>query len=469
MLVLAVCAALAGMAAWPATVDDRAAGLLQRPVARADVVIVALDSALPDPARTWPRSELAMLIERLLAQQPNALVVDSPLSGHGDAAADSRLAALLSGPPAVIPTLPDAATPLPPALAAVARPGHGLLPRDADGRVRHYLPLLYDDTGTAWPALAVAATADAAPPTTGMPPARWRLPARAAEVPVYSARALLDRRAPLPPLRGRWIVVGPIQPGGAAVLPGPAGSAPRHPVQYQALALQALLDDAMLVPLPAPMQALLSIVLVLLVLLPAPPGRRWLPPAAGILATLALAWWLPRGPGLWFAPAATLVLQSLGLLACLVLQHPAWSGLAARRHLLARLRRLPVGGEGAHALLTIEPADDGRRTRRRWHCLVRLLPAHARRPADLVARLGPRRVALLLPATSHDAAQSILDAIRGEAAFAGPAHRDPPLQLHGRLWVCDGGGCGCIARLQTQGAGPRQRGRSGDAVPRGPG
>ena len=414
----------------------------------------------PEDPWPWSSARLAGLLDRLRGAGARGVGLDLPLRAGVDPAGDARLARTLIdnrvalGVPlsAVDATAPQARMP-PVEFADAARLGHLLLPRDRDGRIREHLAYVVTADGVRWPSL-VQALARPGSALGGRPADHWRVGALAdsAVPPTLPAAGVLDGSVGASQLQGRWILVGLGDPALQPRLRGPSGSPALFPVEHQARALAALLQDSTPRPLPVAMQAMTSILLAgMPVLLGLSGGWRGRGMAVALLAGLALppalcAWLLGRQ--FWFAPGGAMAVLGTGLLAWIATvlgsylrrQRSAPGGLVSRRCLDAALQDARDAGR-PHALLLFELDAAGPAAQADVCRLATLLRERARRPGDVAAHLGGGRFALLLPGMPVNAAEQILDQLRGAAALELPGRLEA--SVHG----CRGEGCDCERRL----------------------
>ena len=252
---------------------------------------------------------------------------------------------------------------------------------------------------------------------------------------------VLNDRVPAAQLKDHWILVGVTAAGmgGDVATPGWHANAPRlSGVDYQANALNMLLQDSAIVPLSTVAQSLLSIFLVVLpLLIYGLPGFRKIstPIVLALLAvplvTLLLLW-----QGYWFAPLSAWVVLCIGTGMRLVrvvrrtqrrAQSDPLTGLANRHRfdeaLALELRSAQRSGQPLSLLLLDvdhfkglndsqgHPAGD-----KVLRTLSGVLRDRARRPRDLVARLGGDEFAILLPETSSQAAAAIATTVHVDLA-----------------------------------------------------
>lgn len=431
------------------------------------VTVVGLDGAEP-----WRNSRTADLLEQLQAAGVRGIALDLPLRSQAeDPAGDARLVRALLDDRVVLGVAlqareggrPRVAMP-PVEFADAARLGHAQLPVDRDGRVRDHLPHIISVDGIRWPSLALALvrSGDAVGAGRMETPGRWRVAydnGRAAPRMLH-ASDVLGGQAGAGLLGDQWVLVGVTDPARLARVPGPFGGPALYPVEHQARALVSLLDGTVAAPLPAAVQALLSLFLAggaVFAGLGGRPGPWRMPLAllAGIAAALLLATALLHGQR-WFAPGGVVLVLAAVLLACGAMRlrrrmrdRRLLPGLATRGRLASAVQAVRAEGT-PHALLLLEAPGEARgdapggehgEARR----IARLLQARARRPGDLAAHLGDGRFALLLPGTSAAAAERILEDIR-----AHDVETEAPLRLAGSIHACAGGDCDCLRHLAVR-------------------
>ena len=251
---------------------------------------------------------------------------------------------------------------------------------------------------------------------------------------------VLDGLVPGASLRGRWILVTPVIPG---LGPGSTGvdamDASMAAVDYQLAALDALVQERSVVPLSLTAHILLTTLLVTApLLLAASRGVHSL--GAPVLVAMALAvllsWSLLHLLQLWFAPGSALLLLALAAAVWAAQrlrevrsaeQVDPLTGLPNRQMLLESLQQELRGARRAAQPLSLlligidQPLDPGLpQGRHVLDALDRKLSTHlrtrARRPRDVVARLGAGRFAILLPETSSQAAAAIATTIHVDLA-----------------------------------------------------
>lgn len=442
------------------------------------ILLVAIDEkSLAELGRwPWSRRTHAGLVERLTAAGVNGVALNILLSEPAlyDPEGDALLAqALNRSGKVVLPVYTQAAYPDGPAVELMPIPefagsaaslGHVDMPLDADGVPRN--AFLRAGLGSAhWPALALAlsqtglepipnatlpglrsAEQDPAQPA----PLRWM---RDYQVLVPYANPpdgyrkvsyadVFNGRVPPAMLRGQWILVGVTAPGmgGEIATPGRQPTEPRMAgVDYQANVLNMLLHGHAVVPLTLPAQVLLSIALLTLpLLLFGLKGLQhmWRPLALVSVLVPLVAFLLLRFADLWFPPVPALAVLGLGavLLAARSLRrtrHQAQSDpltrLANRSRFDAALDQELRSTRRSDQPLSVllldvdhfrqlnesqgQPVgDEVLRT------LAGILRGRARRPRDLVARLGGGEFAVLLPETTPQSAAAIATTIHVDLA-----------------------------------------------------
>ena len=452
--------------------------LVQRSAHAADerILVVAVDEkSLAELGRwPWSRRVHAQLIDALSASGAKSIALDILLSEPAlyDPEGDALLTqALTRSHKVVLPVFAEPQQqngplvellPIPEFAASAAALGHVDMALDSDGVARSMF--LRAGLGTPhWPSLALAlhqlgnepGGSDGNLPGLRNPQAGTVAPqdwVRDHEVLVpyvnpphgfkrVSYSDVLNDRVPAAQLKDRWILVGVTAAGmgGDVATPGWHANAPRlSGVDYQANALNMLLQDSAIVPLSTVAQSLLSIFLVVLpLLIYGLPGFRKIstPIVLALLAvplvTLLLLW-----QGYWFAPLSAWVVLCIGTGMRLVrvvrrtqrrAQSDPLTGLANRHRfdeaLALELRSAQRSGQPLSLLLLDvdhfkglndsqgHPAGD-----KVLRTLSGVLRDRARRPRDLVARLGGDEFAILLPETSSQAAAAIATTVHVDLA-----------------------------------------------------
>ncbi len=452
--------------------------LVQRSAHAADerILVVAVDEkSLAELGRwPWSRRVHAQLIDALSASGAKSIALDILLSEPAlyDPEGDALLTqALTRSHKVVLPVFAEPQQqngplvellPIPEFAASAAALGHVDMALDSDGVARSMF--LRAGLGTPhWPSLALAlhqlgnepGGSDGNLPGLRNPQAGTVAPqdwVRDHEVLVpyvnpphgfkrVSYSDVLNDRVPAAQLKDRWILVGVTAAGmgGDVATPGWHANAPRlSGVDYQANALNMLLQDSAIVPLSTVVQSLLSIFLVVLpLLIYGLPGFRKIstPIVLALLAvplvTLLLLW-----QGYWFAPLSAWVVLCIGTGMRLVrvvrrtqrrAQSDPLTGLANRHRfdeaLALELRSAQRSGQPLSLLLLDvdhfkglndsqgHPAGD-----KVLRTLSGVLRDRARRPRDLVARLGGDEFAILLPETSSQAAAAIATTVHVDLA-----------------------------------------------------
>ena len=452
--------------------------LVQRSAHAADerILVVAVDEkSLAELGRwPWSRRVHAQLIDALSASGAKSIALDILLSEPAlyDPEGDALLTqALTRSHKVVLPVFAEPQQqngplvellPIPEFAASAAALGHVDMALDSDGVARSMF--LRAGLGTPhWPSLALAlhqlgnepGESDGNLPGLRNPQAGTVAPqdwVRDHEVLVpyvnpphgfkrVSYSDVLNDRVPAAQLKDRWILVGVTAAGmgGDVATPGWHANAPRlSGVDYQANALNMLLQDSAIVPLSTVAQSLLSIFLVVLpLLIYGLPGFRKIstPIVLALLAvplvTLLLLW-----QGYWFAPLSAWVVLCIGTGMRLVrvvrrtqrrAQSDPLTGLANRHRfdeaLALELRSAQRSGQPLSLLLLDvdhfkglndsqgHPAGD-----KVLRTLSGVLRDRARRPRDLVARLGGDEFAILLPETSSQSAAAIATTVHVDLA-----------------------------------------------------
>ena len=452
--------------------------LIQRSAQTADerILVVAIDEKSLAELGRWPWSRRihAQLVDALSAADARGIALDILLSEPAlyDPEGDALLAqALGRSHKVVLPVFAEPQQqngplvellPIPEFAASAAALGHVDMALDSDGVARSMF--LRAGLGTPhWPSLALALHQLDNEPTTSdgeLPGLRNTQAGTAAlqdwvrdhEVLVpyvnppdgfkrVSYSDVVNGRVPAASLKGRWILVGVTAAGmgGDVATPGWHANAPRlSGVDYQANALNMLLQDNAIVPLSTPVQILLSIFLILLpLLLYGLPGFRKisrpivLALVAVPLVTLLLLW-----QGYWFAPLSAWLVLCIGTAMRLAravrhtqqrAQSDPLTGLANRHRfdetLALELRSAQRSGQPLSLLLLdvdhFKGLNDslGHPTGDKvLRTLSGVLKDRARRPRDLVARLGGDEFAILLPETSAQAAAAIATTVHVDLA-----------------------------------------------------
>lgn len=440
------------------------------------IVVLAIDEkSLAELGRwPWSRRTHAELIDRLTAADVRGIGLDILLSDPAlyDPEGDALLAQALSrSGKVVLPVYAEAENrngptvelmPIPEFAASAAALGHVETGQNADGVVRD--AFLRAGVGSAhWPSLALALSQLGTPgaATASLPglrnpepeqiaPQRWvrdyqvRVPYAdpADGFPRVSYADVLKGRVAVSKLRGRWILVGATAPAIGEQLAAPGGYAAGSrlsAVDYQANVLSMLLRGDAIVPLGLPAQLLLSIALVVAPLLLF--GLRglqkiWQPIAIAMALALLLSFLLLRFGDAWFPPMSALAVLGIGALSWLVrllrrtrhqTQSDSLTGLPNRirfdEELGQALRQAQRSGQPLSLLLL--DVDHFRRLNDNLgqqagdevlRILSTILRGRARRPRDLVARLGGDQFAVLLPETTPQSAAAIATTIHVDLA-----------------------------------------------------
>ena len=452
--------------------------LVQRSAHAADerILVVAVDEkSLAELGRwPWSRRVHAQLIDALSASGAKSIALDILLSEPAlyDPEGDALLTqALTRSHKVVLPVFAEPQQqngplvellPIPEFAASAAALGHVDMALYSDGVARSMF--LRAGLGTPhWPSLALAlhqlgnepGESDGNLPGLRNPQAGTVAPqdwVRDHEVLVpyvnpphgfkrVSYSDVLNDRVPAAQLKDRWILVGVTAAGmgGDVATPGWHANAPRlSGVDYQANALNMLLQDSAIVPLSTVVQSLLSIFLVVLpLLIYGLPGFRKIstPIVLALLAvplvTLLLLW-----QGYWFAPLSAWVVLCIGTGMRLVrvvrrtqrrAQSDPLTGLANRHRfdeaLALELRSAQRSGQPLSLLLLdvdhfkgLNDSQGHPTGDKVLRTLSGVLRDRARRPRDLVARLGGDEFAILLPETSSQAAAAIATTVHVDLA-----------------------------------------------------
>lgn len=446
------------------------------------IALVEIDQASIGRIGPWPWSRRvhARLLERLTEAGARGVALDLLLSEPAlfDPEGDALLArAIDRNGKVVLPVYAAAGAtvgtpvellPIREFASAAAALGHVEQARDIDGRSRSLY--LRGGVGAAhWPALSLAMLQLG----QGDEAALRDLPALHVEPPaVAEGEWLHDRKVMLPhaagrdaydhfsyadvleggvpeaSLRGRWILVTPVLPALGAGPAGVQGPGSRMAaVDYQLAALDALVQERSIVPLSLIAQILMTTLLVLVPALAATSRGLHALGAPALVATalvVLLTWVLLRYAQLWFPPGAALLLLAVAGAAWAAHrlrqlrqtgQVDPLTGLANRQmffdSLQQELRSARRSGQSLSLLLlevdqlpeagqsSIGPARAAA-----LRTLATVLCSRARRPRDLVARLGGGRFAILLPETTGQAAAAIATTIHVDLANRAMAH-DP--------------------------------------------
>ncbi|MET0807438.1 MAG: CHASE2 domain-containing protein [Pseudoxanthomonas sp.] len=440
------------------------------------VLVVAIDEkSLAELGRwPWSRRTHAELLERLDQAGIRGVALNLLLSEPAlfDPEGDALLAqALNRSGKVVLPVYAEAEhpngpsvelMPIPEFAAAAAAIGHVDMAPDGDGVARSMF--LRAGLGSAhWPSLALALSqlGNDSIPTAELPglrvadvqeasPHRW---VRDYQVLVPYRNPLsgfqnvsyvdvLKGRVPASSLAGRWVLVGVT----AAGMGNETATPGRYPnellmpgVGYQANALDMLVHNDVVVPLSITAQVSLSILLVILpLLLFGLPGLqpKWRAMLIALLAVPVLSWLLLKFGNLWYPPVSALLVLGVGALSLVwrrlrrtrkQAQSDPLTGLANRikfdEELEQELRSSRRSGQPLSLLLLDvdhfkrlndglgNPAGD-----EVLRALSTILRGRARRPRDLVARLGSDEFAVLLPETTPQAAAAIATTIHVDLA-----------------------------------------------------
>ncbi|MFT3763100.1 MAG: CHASE2 domain-containing protein [Pseudoxanthomonas sp.] len=472
----AALAALLALSGATARVDAWCHDVLSRLTAPAPdprIVVVAIDQASlselgPWP---WPRRVHARLVDRLTAIGVRGVALDVLLTEPAlyDPEGDALLArALRRNGRAVLPVQVEGGggkpmvelPPIPEFAAAAAALGHAGRATDGDGVSRGVF--LHAGLGAPrWPALALALRdpgdrgASLPDPRDfdgggGAAAQRWtrsgyRLVSFARPADGFlrvSYADVLAGRVDDARLHDRWVLVGSVDAnaGDRVAIPFGAGDGARLPeVEYHANVLNALVDGAVITPMrPLARSALAAALAALPLLLLGLPGLRrlWQPLLLAGAATVLLALALPVLADVWFPPTPALLVLALGALLWRLrklrdrrhlAQTDALTGLANRERLDAALAHelqavrhhgqplslLMVDVDRFRQLVAVSGKEAGDAALR---TIADALRKRARRPRDLVARIGGDEFVAMLPETSAHAAAAIATTLHVDLA-----------------------------------------------------
>ncbi|WP_162455909.1 CHASE2 domain-containing protein [Pseudoxanthomonas kalamensis] len=461
------------------------------------VVVIAIDEkSLAELGRwPWSRRVHARLIDRLGDIGVRGIGLNLLLSEPAlyDPEGDALLArALERSGKVVLPVYAEEEysngpsvelLPIPEFSATAAALGHVDQSADSDGITRSMY--LRAGLGSAhWPSLALALAQLDKPelagdsslpgeqlgelPEDGLVPHRWVRNNRVLMpyldppdgFPEASYADVLNGRIAEPMLRNRLILIGMTASGMGDGLVPPGRGARLSGVEYQANALNMLLQGKAISPLGLPARVALSLLLICLPLaLLGLPGMRklWQPLLLGIALALLLSLLLLHLAHAWFAPTAVLLVLLLGLLLWLLhalrhtyhrAQSDALTGLANRirfNEALEQELRVARRSKQPLSLLLLDidyfkQLNDSRGHAmgdRVLHALAATLQNRARRPRDLIARLGGDEFAVLLPETSAQAAAAIATTLHVDLANL-PGKREGDLPMAARFTVSIG-------------------------------
>ncbi|MEO6518712.1 MAG: CHASE2 domain-containing protein [Pseudoxanthomonas sp.] len=465
-----------GAATWRADawIYDQLARRFSAPVDERIVVLAIDEKSLAELGRwPWSRRIHAALINRLTAAGAKGVAMNILLSEPAlfDPEGDALLAQALSrNGKVVLPVYvaPEHANgtavellPIPEFAGAAASLGHVDMPVDADGVARS--AFLRAGLGSAhWPALALALSQIGTEPNpaAALPGLRGSQPGKASPqrwmrdyqvlVPYLDAddafrtvsyADVMGGRVADPVLRGRWILIGVTAPGmgNEPATFAAANPAQRSGVDYQANLLNMLLQGNAAAPLGLTAQILLSTALVALPLLllglRGLPDLRWPIAIAGLLVVVTSVLLL-RLVDVWFPPVPALSVLALAALLVLLrllrrMRQQAQSDPLTRLPNRSRFDqeleqelRLAESSEQPLSLLLLD-LDHFKRLNDRLGqpagdkilcTFSEILRGRARRPRDLVARLGGDQFAVLLPETTPQSAAAIATTIHVDLA-----------------------------------------------------
>ncbi len=449
------------------------------------IVLVEIDDrSLAELGRwPWSRRTHAQMIDRLTAAGTRGVGLNLLLSEPAlfDPEGDALLArALGKNGKVVLPVYSEAMTaaatgvelvPIPEFAASAVALGYVDVPVEADGVARSLF--LHAGLGSPrWPSLALALqqTGDPAQAVEPLPglrsgvpgdltPQRWvrddrvLIPqiAAADEFRRVSYADVLNGRIADSELRDKWVLIGATAAAAGDAAAAPEDAARSSSLHYLANALNALAQGNTVVPFSFLQQLLLSLALVALPLLLC--GLRilrkpWWPVLAALVLTPLVSLLLLRSGHLWFAPMPAMLVLVLALLGYLLYgrQLMRWQGQADPLTGLAnRLRfddqleqelRIARRDDQPLSLLVLDVDHFKRFNETLGHAagdevlrtLAKVLSARARRPRDLVARLGGDKFAILLPETTTQAAAAIATTLHVDlASLPKAANGDQPL------------------------------------------
>lgn len=463
---------------------------LVAPAANPRIVVVAIDQPSLAELGQWPWSRRvhAKLIDRLTAAGARGIALDVLLTEPAlyDPEGDALLArALDRNGRTVLPVFAESADganatielpPIPEFAAAAAALGHVDPAPDRDGASRGMY--LHAGLGAPrWPALMLALHDPHGGALSGLqdfegseasPPQNWvrdgyrLLPfVRPADgFRRFSYADVLAGRVAGEELRDRWVLVGVDAAGMGDTVAVPGRRDGLAGVYYQANALNALASGAVIAPLGRGARIALSALLAILpLLLLGLPGlqRIWHVLAIAAAATLLLSLALLTLAGYWFPPLPTLLVLALGLAlwqrkrvrkSRRLAQTDPLTGLANRslfdealkhellatRHNGLPLSLLLVDADRFRQFVAAHGEDSGNAAMR---LLADTLRNRARRPRDLVARVGGDEFAVLLPETSAHAAAAIATTLHVDLAGLS-GKREGGLPADARLTVSIG-------------------------------
>lgn len=410
----------------------------------------------------WPRSTHARLLNRLTDAGTGRVVLDLMLSepDRTDNAQDAELAAaILRNGNVVLPVVAappsgqrvaEELLPIPLIAANTATLGHSDIEVDKDGVARG-LYLTGGIGSPRWPALGLALAGltgplpglrEAPPPSTS--PFQWhrdhyvrvRYAGPPERFPQVSYVDVLNGAVDPALLHGRSVIVGMTASGIALRLLTPtsrerwmSGS------EYQANVASMLLGDKAIGVLPGHWQSLLSALLVGLGCLALALRRGWWGALLPLPAIALLSFALLRGFNLWFAPATSLIVMAAVILGWLLWRVSAWrrlansdalTGLGNRLRFEQTLQQEHDAGRRSGrplSLVLIDVDHFKRHNDQHGHqagdtVLRRIadaLRAHARRPRDMAARFGGDEFALILPDTTPEGAQQVVQELIAHA------------------------------------------------------
>lgn len=408
----------------------------------------------------WPRSTHAQLLDRLQAAGAQRVALDLmfPEADRKDASQDDALAAAVRrngrvvlpvlAAPASDEAVPEELLPVPDIADAAAALAHTDIEVDGDGVARG----LYLKAGIGsphWLALGAALAGVqgplpglVAPSTQASSPYQWhrdhyvrlRYVGPPGSFPQMSYVDVLEGRVPARLLQDRQLIVGMTASGIAPRLLTPTSRETwMSGSEYQANVASMLLAGNAILPLSSPLQAGITVLLVMLGTLGVSSGvrSRWLFAALAIPVPLLLSLILLRTGNQWFAPMAAMAGLLAMLLAWTLWQTRYWrrqanrdplTGLANRMRFeeTLRLENDAARRTGRPLTLVLIDVDHFKASNDTFghHVGDRLLRQVgntiddlARRPRDVAARFGGDEFAMILPDTPPEGAEQLVETL----------------------------------------------------------